>query len=120
MSVKCESLLVGSVSGYRRSFAHTAIFPLPLQSESVSYHYIERIFLKRNPRIIYIAGMVCMGDNCERIRAGTASDSRSSLAIICIQVSVSIILSVNGMDKSLEMRTWRKENARPLRDTGFL
>jgi len=27
---------------------------------------------------------------------------------------------VNRMDKSLEMRTWRKVNARPLRDTGFL
>jgi len=28
---------------------------------------------------------------------------------------------VNHMDKSLEMtRTWSKENARPLKDTGFL
>ena len=123
MSVKCESLLVGSVSGYRRSFAHTAIFPLPLQSESVSYHYIERILSqKESPHHLYRRNVIRMGDNCERIRAGTVSDSRSSFAIICIRLSVPIILSVNGMDKSLEMRTWRKVNARPrpLRGTGFL
>jgi len=85
MSVKCESLLVGSVSGYRRSFAHTAIFPLPLQSESVSYHYIERILSqKESPHHLYRRNVIRMGDNCERIRAGTVSDSRSSFAIICI------------------------------------
>jgi len=27
---------------------------------------------------------------------------------------------VNRMDRSLDMRTWRRVDARPLRDTGFL